>query len=96
MAKITHPPALEVVDFFRGTLDFYKWCDLNIVRSWPRWPKRKPYPRELVAQQRFAYITRAWTALDPYLKERYDRTARGTDYTARDLFTRLYLRGLAP
>lgn len=96
MAKIKAAPELEVVDWYKGTLDFYDYMGLHVVRKWPHWPKRTPWPAEKAAQDRFAYITRAWSTLDPYLKSRYLFSARGTNYTARDLYTRLYLRGLAP
>lgn len=95
MAKIDTPPALSLIDWFRGSLDFYEWRGIHVVRSWPHWPKRAPSPKEKDCQDRFAYITKAWTDLDPYLKGRYLVTARGTNYTARDTFTRFYLRGMA-
>lgn len=94
VAKVTAKPHQHIVDWFKGTLDYYEWMGIVCVRKWPHWPKRKPTPAEKDAQDTFAYITRAWRDLDPYIKERCHFTARGTNYTPRDMFTRLYLRGL--
>ena len=93
MAVLKQLPSQAIISALKGTVDFYLWKGLPCARAWPHWPKRVPYPTEKAAQDRFAYAAKAWALLPEYLKEMYRQMVAGTDFTARDMFTRLYLTG---
>lgn len=84
---------MEIISAFKGTVDFYLWKGIPCARAWPHWPKREPTPQERANQQTFAYAAKAWALLSEYLKEMYRQMAAGTDWTARDIFTRCYISG---
>ncbi|MBA7583529.1 hypothetical protein ES708_25474 [subsurface metagenome] len=93
MAILGAMPTESVIGKLRGALDFYYWCDLAIVRSWPR-PPRGPraYPVASAGAQ-FGYITRQTPMLTPLDKAAYDDMVTGTAFSWRDMMTRLYVNG---
>ena len=96
MVKLMQMPPQEVVDGFKGKIDFYFWNRMPIVRMWPRYPKRKPYPLEKQWQDIFAYIVKWWKDLPDNIKLAFAREANRTKYSPRDLLTRAYLTGIPP
>lgn len=90
MAVISRMPAQAIIDGFRGTLDYYKFCGLNVVRAWPRKPPLPRAPAVEAQWQPFAYINTAVLNLPPNIIEAYKRMALGSSLTWRDLAVRLY------
>lgn len=91
MAKIAVMPNAAIIDGFAGHLDFYTWCNLTIVRSWPRRPTG---PRSLacaLAGQQFAYINKQVATLDPTIYAQYQALSQGNALTAKDWLNRLYI-----
>lgn len=91
MALIKQMPSKDIVDGFRGVLDFYTWCNLNIVRSWPRAPGRKRAPGVAAAGASFAYINKLASTLPDNVIEPYKELAIGTGLTWKDFLCRLYI-----
>lgn len=94
MAIITALPSRQVIDGFKGTIDFYLWRGIPCVRKWPIWRKRKAHPAELANQQQFAAIQRAWKYVDGTSRQAFQDMAAGTGLTARDVYTRAAVKGL--
>lgn len=94
MAKIAALPALSVISGFHGVLDFYTWCNLNIVRSWPRSPGHKRAPAVEAQWSPFRYASKAWTSMTPEVQDSFRAISSGTGLSARDMATRAYLSGL--
>jgi len=91
MALIKQMPSKDIVDGFRGVLDFYTWCNLNIVRSWPKAPGRKRAPGVAAAGATFAYINQLASTLPEEVIEPYKELAIGTGLTWKDFLCRLYI-----
>ena len=93
MAKLTAMPSKDIVDAFRGTLDFYRWCDLVIVRKWPRSPGRLRNPYVMATGARFAYVNQMASTISPDLQAAYAYTAQDTALSWKDIMVSLYLKG---
>jgi len=93
MALIKTMPSLAVVKSLRGTLDFYKWYNLNIVRKWPRKPDTIRSDYSLAASGRFTYITQQAGVVDPEIKPSYDLLADASKWTWKDFEISLWLKG---
>jgi len=93
MAKIGAIPARDIVDSFRGKLDFYTWCNLNIVRSWPRSPGRARNPLVMATGERFSYINKAVKDLPPNIVDAYKEPSLFGALSWKDFATRFYVNG---
>lgn len=85
MAKILQMPRQEIIDGFKGVLDFYRWKGIVCVRSWPRKPKM---PRSIPVQataQLFGDLATAFTDTPPNIRARATEMASGTKWTWRDV-----------
>ncbi len=91
MAKIAQMPALGVVNALRGVLDFYTWCNLVIVRKWPRSPGRFRNPYVTYTGSLFAYINQMAAEIPPDIKEFYEPLASQSGLSWKDWLTRLYI-----
>ncbi|MBA7575217.1 hypothetical protein ES708_17038 [subsurface metagenome] len=94
MAKLTSMPSLEIIDGFKGVVDFYEYLGIPVARRWPRSPDQ---PRSLAVQAQwplFAEVQHGWKPLTAEIKEAYAAMAEGTDYTSRDMFTVSVISGL--
>jgi hypothetical protein len=91
LAKIAQMPAQDVIDGYRGVLDFYTWCDLNIVRKWPKTPGRNRSAAVVAAQVPFTYINKLASTLSPSVIDAYKEMALGTGLTWKDYLCRLYI-----
>jgi len=93
MALLDTMPAPEIIDRFRGVLDFYAWCTLNICRSWPSRPNLARSPACALVGQQFSYINKQAATIDPAIMEQYDAMATGGAMTWKDWMNRLYVSG---
>ncbi|GAI32170.1 unnamed protein product [marine sediment metagenome] len=93
MAKIKALPGKDVIGGFRGVLDFYVWCGIPCVRSWPRSPGQQRAP--LVEQQWpiFGFSGTYWNHLPLEIKEAYNQMAAGVPTTGREIFTKSFISG---
>ena len=93
MAKISGLPPQGIIDAYRGKLDFYQWCNLNIVRSWPRWNYKVRSPLVQAAQIPFSYINSVASQVDPEVRLLYQDLASSSGLTWKDYLTRFYING---
>lgn len=91
MAKLGALPAKDIIDAFRGTLDFYTWCSLKIVRKWPRAPGRARAPAVVATQAPFAYINKLAGSLPDNVVESYQELAQDSALSWKDFLNRLYI-----
>jgi len=58
------PVNLEVVQTFRGVVDFYTWKGINVARAWPKKPNQPNTPSQIETRKAFsASIT--WIKTNP-------------------------------
>jgi len=93
MAVIGALPSRAIIDGLRGVLDFYKWCGLSIVRSWPRQHIKKRAPGVIAAQQTFAYAHLMSSTLPANVVESWHYLANQSNLTWRDWLARAYVGG---
>ncbi|KKM95051.1 hypothetical protein LCGC14_1192160 [marine sediment metagenome] len=94
MVKLGALPNRDIIDGFKGTVDFYMYKDTAVARKWPSWTKREPHPDEKVNQNAFAYINRVAGSLPAYIQDQYRAMAVGTPFTWKDLLVRSYMKGM--
>lgn len=94
MVKLARMPDRDIVDGFKGAVDFYMYKDTPVARKWPRWSAREPHPDERVNQDAFAYINRMAGQLPTYVIDQYKKMAASTPFTWKDLLVRSYMKGL--
>lgn len=96
MAVIDALPAMNIIDGFRGTLDFYVLCrggpaKTAVVRKWPVTPKSSMTPATIKAQGPFAEAAIAIRKVNKETKALYERMALDTSYTWKDVAMSLYI-----
>ena len=84
---------MDIVDAMRGTLDYYAWCDLVIVRKWPRAPERTRSESVQATGALFAYANKAASTLSAETIATYEELASGTGFSWKDFLIRNYLSG---
>lgn len=93
MAKISQLPSKNIVDAFRGKLDFYTWCNLTIVRKWPHAPGRNRVAAVVATQAPFAYINKLAATLPANVVDTYKELSSNSGMLWKDYLTRLYING---
>lgn len=104
MAKLTALPHMDIIDGFKGKVDFYinhQTCDPELkgegipcARKWPRSPGHERAPAVMATWEAFAYAAAKWNDLSQEIQDAYREMASGTGLSGRDMFTRSYLTGL--
>lgn len=93
MAVLDVLPEQQIIDGFKGVLDFYLWKGIPVARKWPVWMPRIPTPTEATNQQAFSYINKLWKDLPPNIKQTWNDMASDTSLTGKDLSVRAYMQG---
>lgn len=88
MAIVDALPENEVIKAFKGTLDFYFWRGVYVVRAWPRKPKMPRSPASSATANTFADIIRAQDEWDPAYHDAAVEQTQGTEWTWRDELVR--------
>lgn len=91
MAKVTALPGADIINGFKGTIDFYLWNGLAVARRWPRSPGRKRAPAVEAQWSAWTEASRLWVKLSPAVQEAYKQMAAGTHMSGRDLSVKCYL-----
>lgn len=94
MAKITAMPSQDIIDGYKGTLDFYVHRGINCVRKWPASPGKIRSQAVMAQWPIFSNASRLWNQLTPAARQPYVAMAVSTNLTARDVFTKSYISGL--
>lgn len=91
MAKILKLPSAEIINGFKGTIDFYLWKRIPCVRKWPRSPGHKRAPLVEARWPAFAWAASNWNSLSPYIQDIYRAMAQSTNMSGRDLFVKGFI-----
>jgi len=94
MVRLLEMPPQDVIDGFKGTIDYYLWKGIPCARSWPVYHPRQPYPSERTNQEAFSTANHLWPTLDEASQQTYFDLATGTGLSPRDMFVRAYMKGL--
>lgn len=94
MAKFTTFPSQEIIDGFKGQIDFYLWMGIPVARKWPRSPGKVRAPAVEAQWPAFTIAAREWNELSPYVQESYNQMCLASGLCGRDLQVRSYLSGL--
>lgn len=86
MAKVTGRVSREVIQRFKGTLDFYILRGEQIVRRWPNRAVRVQGPLELRAHCNSLRALRTYVASQQSIKDEYGALVRGYGWSRRDYF----------
>lgn len=91
MAKILGLPHQDMIDAFKGTLDFYVHRGILCVRSWPRPPTGPRSPAVQYQYEGWKDATRVWKDQSKTLHDaQREMTSSGT-LSGRDMSIVLYL-----
>jgi hypothetical protein len=93
VARLLAMPQQEVIDGFKGSVDFYEWKGIPVARRWPRSPGHNRVAAVQAQWAAFSEAQSAWSTLDPDVIAAYNAMAVGTDYTGRDMMTVGYIAG---
>jgi len=94
MAKLAVLPSQDIIDGFKGAIDFYLYMGIPCCRMWPVWRSRAPHPEEKVNQDDFARINQVAISMPVEFIDAYKELAQGTPFTWKDLMVRSFMRGL--
>ncbi|MBA7518813.1 hypothetical protein ES705_10894 [subsurface metagenome] len=94
MAIISEMPGKQIIDGFRGNLDFYYWKGLPICRSWPQKPKVLRIPSVRAGWPSLTAASREWKFLSPRVQASYNELTPDSGLSGRDFQVRAYMSGL--
>ena len=94
MARLVALPEQQIIDGFKGTVDFYLWKDIPCARKWPVWRPRTPTAAEKANQDTFKAIIQAWDSVDATTRQAFTDLAKGTGLTNRDVYIRAAMVGI--
>jgi len=94
VARITAMPTLDIIDGYKGTLDFYINMGIPCVRSWPKSPGKLRSQAVMAQWPIFTHAAKEWKNLSPAVQQAYTKYATNSGLTGRDMLMRAYLRGL--
>jgi len=94
MAKIARLPGEKIISGFKGTLDYYLYMGLAVVRKWPSSPGHKRTPAVEAWWMPFGYASQEWKRLSPDIRRAFGIMAGDSGLSDKDMFQRAYLKGL--
>lgn len=94
MAKLLVMPQQDIIDGFKGTVDFYVHRGIPCARAWPKSPGKHRSAAVMAQWPLFAYATREWNNLSPAVQAAYEHLATNSGLSGRDMMIRAYLSGL--
>jgi hypothetical protein len=103
MATLKILPHQNIIDGFRGKIDFYLYhptCDpesrgegIAVARKWPRSPGHLRSAAVMAQWPLFTEVAQSWATLSDTIKGAWKELASGTTLTGKDLYTRYYITG---
>jgi len=94
MAKLLAMPQEAIIDGFKGSLDFYYWMGIPVVRAWPKSPGKLRSPAVEAQWPAFILAAQEWKKLSPIVQDAYRQLATNSGLSGRDMQVRAYLTGL--
>ena len=100
MAKISAMPGQDIIDGFKGILDYYlfhPFCNsektIPCVRMWPRPPTLARTPEVQARWPAFGYVNQMRDAISPEVVAAYKTLTPGTSLIWTDIMTKGYISG---
>lgn len=93
MATIAAMPEADIINGFKGVLDYYVYRGIPCVRRWPRYTPRTPTQAEASSQAAFSEAVAEWNNITPYVRSRYASMSSASTLSARDIFIKMYING---
>lgn len=87
MAVLGAPLDPVTVASLKGTLDYYLWRGIPVVRGWPRKPIAPRTPAVIAAYIEFGEVAKAITSIPLELQEEVKAYAKTSNWTWRDWWT---------
>lgn len=94
MARLTVLPHENIIDGFKGSIDFYVHRGIPCARRWPRSPGKIRSPAVMAQWSAFTFASQEWKNLTPAVQESYNILATDSGLSGRDMQVRAYLTGL--
>lgn len=94
MAKLTQMPQQDIIDGYKGTIDYYVYMGIPCARAWPKSPGKSRSQNVMAQWPVFSYATKEWNNLSDSVKRAYEELATNSGLTGRDMQIRAYLQGL--
>ncbi|MBA7534361.1 hypothetical protein ES705_26607 [subsurface metagenome] len=94
MATLTVLPHQDIIDGFKGTIDFYVHRGIPCARSWPKAPGKQRSPAVMAQWYPFSVAVKEWKNLSPAVQASYNELATNSGLSGRDMQVRAYLTGL--
>jgi hypothetical protein len=94
MARLLSLPHENIIDGFKGTIDFYVHRGIPCARSWPKSPGNRRSPTVMAQWPAFTFAAQEWKNLSPFVQESYNKLATDSGLSGRDMQVRAYLTGL--
>ena len=101
MAKLKALPHLNIIDGFKGTIDFYvnyqtrdpelRGAGIPCARRWPRSPGHRRAPAVEEGWFSFTYASQSWNFLTPEIQQAYRDLSADTNMSGRDLYMKSFL-----
>lgn len=82
---------MEIIDGFKGVIDFYVHDGQACVRSWPRSSGPHRAPAVEAQWPAFTWAAKNWLTLSEEVRQAYRQMAAGTNMTGRDIFVKSYI-----
>jgi len=90
MAKVDHISG-EMIDAFRGSVDFYYWKNIPVARSWPGKIQQPFTPGQNFRRQLFKSVSENLHKLEDNVIKSYKLMSQNISYSWRDLYFKIYL-----
>jgi len=84
---------MDIINGFKGVLDFYVYKGVPCVRSWPRSPGHDRAPAVQAQWPAFTWAAKSWKHLNIEIKEAYNQMAVSTYKTGKDLYMQSFISG---
>jgi len=94
MPRLKNLPSLDIINGFRGIVDFYLWKGLPVARLWPRNPKSHHSPATIAAAAVFGVILKNYHLLGGTLLDAFEADAADQTRTGRDIYVSAMLGNL--
>ena len=96
MARLDRLPATAVIDGFKGTLDFYAYKGIPVVRRWPRTSTSGSNPASAAIHAPFARAAQLKPLISDPVKVALDRYRMGGRFIWPDVHVAAFFGRLRP
>ena len=94
MVRLIILPHEDIIDGFKGAVDFYVHRGIPCARKWPKSPGRVRSQAVMAQWPPFTIAAQEWKKLSTFVQDSYTKFATDSGLSGRDLQVRAYLTGL--